>query len=86
MSTDRIPATEAARKLGIKPHTLAVWRLRGVGPSYVRFGDVKRGRVYYSAETLDRFLAERTFTSTAAETVKDSARACAPGDALSAAG
>ena len=66
---DLIPAREAARRMGVKPHTAAVWRTRGIGPAYVRFGDAKHGRVYYRAEDVAEFLAARTFRCTAAETL-----------------
>ena len=65
----RIPASQAARLIGVQPHTLAVWRCKGRGPAYTRFGDLKRGRVYYDEESVKRFIGERTFTSTAGETL-----------------
>ena len=34
-----ISTAEAARRLGIKPHTLRVWRMNGRGPRFVRYGE-----------------------------------------------
>ena len=64
-----LPTPEAARRLGIAPHTLRVWRLLGKSPRYIRYGGAKTGRCYYLASDLDAFLTARTFTSTAAETI-----------------
>jgi transposase-like protein len=64
-----IATVEAARRLGIQPHTLRVWRLLGRGPRYVRYGGAKTGRCYYAAEDIDAFKAARCFTSTAGETI-----------------
>ena len=65
-----IPAAEAARRLGIQAHTLAVWRCRGIGPRYTRYGDPKKGRVVYHVADVAAFMAERSFTCTSAETLK----------------
>jgi DNA-binding transcriptional MerR regulator len=46
----------AAKKLNISPHTLPVWRRRGIGPAWVQYGP-KTFR-YFDAD-LDRYLAER---------------------------
>lgn len=67
---EMIPTTEAARRLGIRPHTLRVWRLLGKGPAYVRYGS-KSGRCYYTASDIAEYRAARTFSSTAAETARD---------------
>jgi len=63
-----ISSTQAARVLGVKPQTLAVWRLRGRGPKFVRFGGPK-GRVSYSKTALQEWIAARTYSSTSEETV-----------------
>ena len=54
-----IPSTQAALKLGIRPHTLACWRMKGCGPSYVRLGG-PHGRVVYAEEEVAAYLASRT--------------------------
>ena len=53
------PAAAAAR-LGVAKQTLAVWRLKGCGPSYVKLGR----KVAYSTDALERYIAEQTFQST----------------------
>ena len=58
----------AADLLGLKPQTLRKWRVTGGGPPYVRLG----GRVAYRRADVDAWIADRTFTSTAAETVSRS--------------
>lgn len=63
-----LTAREVAERIGIKPHTLSVWRVYGRGPAYVRLGG-PRGRAVYPADALERWLAERTFANTSEETV-----------------
>ena len=60
---------EAANLLGKQAQTLRLWRLKGVGPRYIRFGGPK-GRVGYSDEDLKRWIAEHTFQSTSEEVAK----------------
>lgn len=40
-----LTTTEAANFLGLKPNTLAKWRVAGVGPLYVALGRAVRYRV-----------------------------------------
>jgi predicted DNA-binding transcriptional regulator AlpA len=63
-----IPTAEAAEMLGLQPQTLRKWRVKGVGPPYVRFGGPS-GRVAYRRSEIEAWLRARTFESTAAETV-----------------
>ena len=51
---------DAARRLGVRPSTLANWRWRGEGPSYVKIG----GRVRYRLRDLARYLDGQVRTST----------------------
>lgn len=52
---------EAAEYLGLKPHTLAVWRTTGrYSLPYVRIG----GLVRYRQSALDAFIAARTRAGT----------------------
>jgi excisionase family DNA binding protein len=53
---------EAAVYLNVSPRTLQAWRLRGGGPEYVKLGNAVR----YDRDALDRFIAERTCSNTAA--------------------
>ncbi len=65
-----LSSPEAARYLGIQQQTLRKWRLLGKGPRYVRLGDSPRSRVMYRLSELEAWVDERTYQSTAAETVK----------------
>jgi predicted DNA-binding transcriptional regulator AlpA len=56
-------APEAAEFLGVRPATLADWRLRGRGPKFRRLGRV----VAYAVEDLNAWIDEQpAFRSTAA--------------------
>lgn len=58
-----LPASEAARYLGLSVKTLANWRLAGRGPSYISYG----GRIVYLLDDLESFRQmHRTRTSSAA--------------------
>jgi len=61
-----VSTTEAARVLGVQKQTLAVWRLRGRGPRYVRFGG-HRGRVVYDVGDLEEWISARKYESTSQE-------------------
>jgi predicted site-specific integrase-resolvase len=51
---------EAARFLRLKKQTMEAWRLKGVGPVFVKLGR----RVVYRREALEQFMAERERRST----------------------
>ena len=46
-----LSAQEAALHLGLKPGTLAHWRMKGKGPPYMEFG----GRIKYRLDQLDEW-------------------------------
>lgn len=50
----------AAAYLNVSCRTLQAWRLRGGGPAFVRVGRAIR----YDRSDLDRYIAERTHSST----------------------
>jgi len=52
--------TKSADLLGCKKNTLAIWRLKGTGPVFVRVGS----RVMYAREDLEKFIATRKRCST----------------------
>lgn len=56
----RMDRANAARYLGRTAGTLASWATHGKGPKFI-----KRGRVWYRKEELDRWLAEGEVSSTA---------------------
>ncbi|MBU2531158.1 MAG: helix-turn-helix domain-containing protein [Alphaproteobacteria bacterium] len=59
-----ITATEAADYLRLKPATLAAMRVDGSGPTYYKVGNKRRGKVLYTYEDLDAWLARYRFGST----------------------
>jgi hypothetical protein len=59
----RMDVKNAAVYLGLSPKTLAMKRCSGTGPPYV-----KRGRVFYFREDLDRWLQKGSAKSTASPT------------------
>jgi predicted DNA-binding transcriptional regulator AlpA len=66
--------------LGIKPQSLAVRRMKGTGPPYVRLGERPGSRVAYREEDVRRWIADRpTFSGTAEE--KQRAHSCGDVDA-----
>src|SRR5262249_52667006 len=48
----RMSREDAARYLGHKPKTMAMWKLSGKGPQWVKVG----GRVFYFRSDLDAFV------------------------------
>jgi predicted site-specific integrase-resolvase len=61
-----LTSIEAAQELNIKPQTLAAWRVKGIGPAFIKMGHCVR----YDAEDLRRYKANqrRQSTSVAAAT------------------
>lgn len=55
---------QTAELLGIKPNTLEIWRVRGRGPAFVKFGSAKQCRVRYQRTAVMRWLHEQSFAST----------------------
>jgi len=47
---------EAANFLGLKPTTLAIWRMRGEGPAITRLGTRS---VRYAQEDLEKYVNDR---------------------------
>lgn len=56
------PATlsrnEAARYVGVQPSTLARWATEDRGPPFLKLSPARSGRIRYSVQDLDRWLAE----------------------------
>jgi len=50
-----LPPEDAARHIKVKPQTMAAWRYRGVGPSYVRVGKL----IFYTPSALREYVAGR---------------------------
>jgi Helix-turn-helix domain len=64
-----LSTADAASYLGLKPQTLRMWRTRGGGPPYVRYGPKGRGTVVYKVADLEAWVNERRWIHTSAETV-----------------
>lgn len=68
MQVTRIPMRrllterEAATELSLSIRTLQQWRVRGVGPSFLKLGRAVR----YDADTLEAWLADQSRTNTVA--------------------
>ena len=63
MSPAYVNTREAAKYLGLHADTLRKLRREGGGPPYARIGRAVR----YDLRELDRFMAERSYASTAEE-------------------
>jgi len=50
--------------IGIKPNTLEIWRVKGKGPRFVKLGRARQAGVAYSRSEVERWLSERTVSST----------------------
>jgi hypothetical protein len=61
-----LSSPEAAKRLGIRPGTLRLWRMTGQGPAYVRYSG-PRGRAVYLESAIAEFLQGRSHTSTSEE-------------------
>lgn len=49
---------EAAKLLGLEPHTLACWRSAGRGPTPIKFGSGRSAAVRYRRSEIERWLAD----------------------------
>jgi hypothetical protein len=58
--TALLSAAVAAERLGVAKQTLAIWRVRGVGPRYVKVG----ARVLYAPDDVDAWIDSRKRAST----------------------
>jgi len=70
--TTLLSSKQTAEIIGVKIQTLRVWRMRGCGPRYVRFGGSK-GRVVYDPVDVTAWIEGRKAGSTSEETVRQEA-------------
>jgi excisionase family DNA binding protein len=56
----RLTEREAAAELGISFRTLQQWRVRGIGPAFLKLGRAVR----YDAEALEAWLAQQVHSNT----------------------
>lgn len=61
--TKLLSRADAARAMGVKPHTLAVWAVKGFGPPVVKAGS----RAMYDEVDIEKFIESRKRASTSAE-------------------
>ena len=47
---------EASAMLGVKPNTLAVWAMKGIGPAPTKVGAISK----YSKANIKKYIAEQT--------------------------
>lgn len=68
MSPLLLTSEQVASRLGIKPQSLRIRRMRGQGPPFVRLSDSPTARAFYRASELESWLASRpSFSGTCEE-------------------
>lgn len=55
---------ELAERVGVKPCTLAMWRVRGVGPRFIKFGQTQQARVRYPEPEVEAWEAANEHSNT----------------------
>lgn len=73
LNEDRLMTTAEFCRIagGIRPQTARLWRMRGIGPRFVRIGAPPFGRVYYRTVDVRDWLEARSASSTAEEHVRE---------------
>ncbi|MBN1356899.1 hypothetical protein JXA40_11615 [bacterium] len=69
MPKQLISTAQAAEMLGVRPQTMRIWRVKGCGPKYVRYGGT-RGKVFYHPDEIQSWLVMRTYDSTSEESAR----------------
>ena len=64
--TELLDNEQTAALLGIKPNTLAIWRLKSRGPEFLKLGDTPQSPIRYLRSTVMEWLRQRSFASTSA--------------------
>ncbi len=65
-----IPSRQAAAFIGISPETLENWRIRGVGPQFLKTPG-RTGKVLYDPADIAAWREQRRFASTAEAAAAD---------------
>lgn len=60
MNTDFLTAPDVAELLKVRRQTLAVWRIKGLGPTFIKVGRAVR----YRRADVDRWLDDRAMRHT----------------------
>lgn len=55
---------EAAAMIGVAEDTLKIWRYRGRGPRFIKYGDARQAGVGYDTADIEAWLNERKSSST----------------------
>lgn len=58
--TPLLNTEQAAQFCGVKPNTMAKWRVAGCGPQYLKMGK----SIYYEQSAIAEFKAANTYNST----------------------
>ena len=64
MGAALVDTEAAAARLGLRPKTLAMWRVERRGPRFYKLGTGRTAAVRYAPEDLDAWLTRQTQTST----------------------
>lgn len=60
---DLLDTKAAAPRIGVSPGTLENWRVKGVGPQFIKTGGV-RGKVLYDPDDIEAWKAANRYQST----------------------
>ena len=60
---------QTAAILGIKPNTLEIWRYKGKGPNFIKFGDHPSSPVRYQRSRVMDWIEAHSHASTSSYTV-----------------
>jgi hypothetical protein len=61
---DLLTSAETAALLGIKPNTLEIWRHKGKGPIFQKYGRTPQAPIRYRRSTVMEWLERQSFSST----------------------
>jgi hypothetical protein len=64
---DLLSRKEAAEFLSITPGLLAGWTCKGVGPKYIKLGDLRNSPIRYERQELMKFLGINRIEASAAK-------------------
>jgi hypothetical protein len=63
-----LTTAETAAILGVKNNTAEIWRVRGIGPVFIKMGDGIRAPVRYRRSDVIAWIEKRLYASTSAYT------------------
>ena len=62
---------QTASMLGVSPTTLEIWRCRGKGPAFIKYGDRPQSPIRYRLSEVMRWVEAQSFASTSAYSAAD---------------